>query len=348
MPRGSKRNDNRGAYNDDYGNSATWEYWRGGWSPRSAAQAPWKPRGQGDRLFPAFDEVAVPAGGKAPEKPAEVIHIGDCGDDQLVSAVQAALNAARKAEQRVAKLKAQGATVTTKWEHYEAKLKETYQKEHDRYQAARERLQRELHDAEALQFQARQVVRQAMANKASGSADVPMLTRPTADQVFAGWLAEEDNQLHAVLNRALGVPHGGTPMRGRTGTPLTPPGHLLPPAGSGAAPPYDPYMQAGEPHLPSNPGPSAPFPTPGPAGEPGAPPPGLGPMDTGAHGVASPGGVVDHAYGPSPNQERAIRRRALEPFGIPTTRPEHVPAGGVLPAPVNFLADDEDEAGTGT
>ena len=65
--------------------------------------------------------------------------------------------------------------------------------------------------------------------------------------------------------------------------------------------------------------------------------------------AADVAGGEDGTYGPSPGlRERQARRRALEPFGLPTGRlPQaNLEPNGPAPAgrPVSFVADDGDES----
>ena len=195
-----------------------WEYWSGGFSP-SAGQVPWKARPQpkaGVR-FPGFEDIVLPSSASAMpagRPPTPVINVEEHRDAALVSEVQAALNGARKAEQRVAKLRAQSAM--TKWQHFEAQMKAAFQKESERFVALKDRLSREIAEAEHAQQTARQLVRQTIAQEPAPMA----VENTTTDQIFDGWLKENDSHLSAVLQRC-----ARTPKRMRPGVPLSPTFH---------------------------------------------------------------------------------------------------------------------------
>ena len=386
MPRGNKQWQ-EASWDLDGRDSARWEYWAGGWSPR-AQQAPWKAskgKGKAKPLFQGFEDVSIPTAKAGPSKPAPVIHIDD-GEGRLVTAVQEALNAARKAEQKVSKLKAQAATVITKWQVYEEQMKKKFQQERLQCQQLQEKLARELQEAEAAQAAARRMVRQTIAadGQAEEAGDAPMALEPTADQVFAAWAQEDDQQLSGVLDRAFGGCGGiaKTPPRARPVFPLSPTGAMTADSMAGYLPGLtsDPYLvspsaaylgkgpllaataNTASGHFSAHPGIEAN--TVATAGLGGAP--GLVPMEA---PTAAPQAATVPAqepansgfYGPSPTfGDRAERRRALEPFGLPGGRSaarssQDALATGDFPPQgsgamdgrtVNFVADDGDEQGT--
>ena len=356
-----------------------WEYWSGGFSP-SAGQVPWKARPQpkaGVR-FPGFEDIVLPSSATAMPAgpPTSVVNVEEHRDAVLVSEVQAALNGARKAEQRVAKLRAQSATAMTKWQHFEAQMKAAFQKESERFVALKDRLSREIAEAEHAQQAARQLVRQTIAQEPAPMA----VENATTDQIFDGWLKENDSHLSAVLQRCFGSPGARTPTRLRPGVPLSPSFHGKTQAHYVASQVQDPYFPSPEPGRMGcgNPA-AAPAHAPGlipgqglgmppmPATVPGdtgicatsgtLPPPGLGPGDE-LCGAAPPlarvaadvTGGEDGTYGPSPGlRERQARRRALQPFGLPTGRLpqanlEPNAAAAAAGRTVSFVADDGDES----
>ena len=102
--------------------------WKGAWSPRSRGQVPWKDPtwDQGPTAaFPAFDsklgtgETRDDAGrpSEASDGPAPT------------RTVQAALNAARRAEQRVERLSKDEQTTHAQWDAYVKAMKQSYVKE---------------------------------------------------------------------------------------------------------------------------------------------------------------------------------------------------------------------------
>eukprot|EP00439_Symbiodinium_sp_Y106_P003568 s9710_g1.t1 len=363
MPRGNKQWQ-EASWDLDGRDSARWEYWAGGWSPR-AQQAPWKAskgKGKAKPLFQGFEDVSIPTAKAGPSKPAPVIHIDD-GEGRLVTAVQEALNAARKAEQKVSKLKAQAATVITKWQVYEEQMKKKFQQERLQYQQLQEKLARELQEAEAAQAAARRMVRQTIAadGQAEEAGDAPMALEPTADQGVRRMRRHCEDPASSPPGIS-SVSYGGDDC-GLYGW-LTSDPYLVSPSAAylGKGPLLAATANTASGHFSAHPGIEAN--TVATAGLGGAP--GLVPMEA---PTAAPQAATVPAqepansgfYGPSPTfGDRAERRRALEPFGLPGGRSaarssQDALATGDFPPQgsgamdgrtVNFVADDGDEQGT--
>ena len=102
-------------------------------------------------------------------------------DASLVPTLQRAVNAARKAEQKVKKVLMEKSERQSQWKSWEAELRRTFTKEKGRYTAALGRLDQEMAEALRQQEQARALLRRA----ASGQdALQPEENQPTLDLEF--------------------------------------------------------------------------------------------------------------------------------------------------------------------
>ena len=189
--------------------SGKWGYWHG---------APWhkgnkNPKGKGDEgapaaapLFPAYDNKK---GGAALPKsqPQELLHVVHSSrqEDTMVKDLQKALNHARKAEGRVAKLQADAVEKKRLWCEWERQLKQCYLAERQRHVSNLETLDLDLVEALKQQEAARQEVRRV----AAGQSSVPMEECGSEmDAHFAALMSEEtapwdDAANEEVLQRAL-------------------------------------------------------------------------------------------------------------------------------------------------
>ncbi|CAE7942823.1 unnamed protein product, partial [Symbiodinium necroappetens] len=296
-------------YHDGY------KLWRGAKSPSAPAarpKAPWKADARAVTLdIPSYSSMTLPRTSNAAQAGA-VVEITD-GDEQLVPSVQTALNGARKAEQRVARLKQAHAESIEKYKLWEMKMKESFRRERGRALKDQERILRELSEAEALQNAARATLRAVAYNMEHGiPQDVAMEDVPSADAVFDSWAAEERTDSMAVLRRALASEI--TPVRPTMVAPRTPTMPSSMPAMS-ATPPavIDPYQAVRTPAASAPPGlmpPGVPLQAPV---DPGQPP---GPVGLTSEPLPAHDSAVPTGYGPSPPlHDRLARRRALEPFG---------------------------------
>eukprot|EP00439_Symbiodinium_sp_Y106_P048318 s896_g6.t1 len=197
-----------------WGEERPYRIWHGAYSPSAQRpHAPWK-TGQ-SAVFPAYNAIDltkdVPTGHSA----GEADTAGAATASGLVPTLQAALNTARKAEQRVMKLKQARSTGATKWQQYEASLKAAFARERTRFTKDQERLAKEITEAEALQEAARESLRAAFTPGQDHVPEVEMADLPSVDQVFAGWAQEERTDYGAVLQRAMEIGPGlaTTPLR---------------------------------------------------------------------------------------------------------------------------------------
>ena len=221
----------RGKYQQPWvPSSGQYRVWPGAWSPaqrqpKQAAQPPWQYSYNSHRQDPAFasyTEVVLPE--------QSVITVED-GDDpshgRLVPVTQSALNEARKAENKVKKLKAALKTCTEKWHIYEQRLKTAFQKQRAQYHKDFARLEQEVQEAETLQHQARVVLCQVATGLGSEGTELteepPASALPSADQVFGDWEREDDHGDDGILRRALAISMR-TPARTVRAQPRTPAG----------------------------------------------------------------------------------------------------------------------------
>ncbi|OLQ03744.1 hypothetical protein AK812_SmicGene13262 [Symbiodinium microadriaticum] len=243
----------------DYSTSRdqSWQFWPGAWSP---------PKGQGKQQrnefsFPAYDDkyrtqaVAKAASfpsGKGPGKGKYAIL--DATEEPadpgalLTQFLQEAINATRKAEQRVRSLAATRAQKVALWNRYVEDLKRSFMKEFQRHQRDTDRITSDLQAAMQQQEQARSHLRQSWEAVARGQYSPPRESSEATDTrewdaMLQEWRTEqqETDNSHAVLRRALGMSHGGAmdvdatgrttadelfqtpPRRVMTQAPMTPP-----------------------------------------------------------------------------------------------------------------------------
>ena len=200
-----------------------WRYWPGSWS---SPKPPWKQQaGANAAMISAYDAQRVTVD-QTQSQSAEREEDQNAG---MIQSLQKAVNAARKAENRVKKVTAERVERQQQWRTWEADLKKTYAKERQRYSNALAKLEQDLREAVHQQEQARAHVRSV----ASGTAGEPMEDVATVtDEEFAALMGSspdpwEDTQ-DAVLQRALATSMqplpSSTPGISSTATlPTTPP-----------------------------------------------------------------------------------------------------------------------------
>ena len=199
----------------------SWQLWRGA-KPSPRSEAPWKP--SREPAFPSYDREPAKGLGKD-ARLAESLQIAGVGG--FGSALQTALNAARKAEQKVLKLHQAKAAADDQWNNFCKKLKDGYIKEKNRYQNCLERVQQDLQEAEKAMAAARAGVTRAAheATSQSEGPTVPVLNAEEeyTEQMFASWDAETAPDWGGVFNRAMeAAPAAITPQRSMSAMPRTP------------------------------------------------------------------------------------------------------------------------------
>ena len=193
---------------------------------------------QGQALFPAYDAKRPAPKANMQQQPDLLTVVGTSStkDQSLVRDMQKVLNAARKAEQKVARIKEDKATKVRMWEEWEVQLKQQYLAESKRHQANIESLDRDLEAALKAQDMARAEVRRAA--DPESSQDVQMMAPSSEMEVaFARLLDDARSDSWAqleneeVLKRAMQASRLSGPSTPPTSTPLprTPYGRVLAP-----------------------------------------------------------------------------------------------------------------------
>ena len=134
--------------------------------PRSPS--PWqkgakkgKPQADKRPAFPAYDTIPI-ADGKpqADGKGQALVRMEESGEGQLVPTVQRALNGARKAENKLARLIKDKDRAQLQWTQYLQDSQKAYIREKARHRKALEHYEKEIQDAKEQQKHARLLLRQ--------------------------------------------------------------------------------------------------------------------------------------------------------------------------------------------
>ena len=367
MGRGSKQGSQQGGQQWRQGEHG-YRVWPGAYSPQQPQardKRPWRSDvSRPTTSFPSYASVSLPVEKTAPTRNPSERSGGRAGNTSATPAIQTALNHTRKAEGKVNRLRDALQESGLLWQEYEAQMKEAFRKERVRFAKDRERLEKEILEAEEAQELARQGLRDAFfgAQRSTGSADVSMLEGPDADQVFEQWTREDEGAADGVLQRAL-APRDHTPNRATATAPRTPPGGA-PPA------PVIPLM-SGTPTAVTDPYYNSMSPVMTPAAiqhylqqqmmqsQISVAPPGLAPIIEAPAAVTAavppevpaPGPLgegPEEGYGKSPTlHDRVQRRRAMEPFGggrgpAPAGAPDSLPPDARLPTNIRIVEDDDE------
>ena len=233
--------------------TSKWRLWGGAKSP---SQRPWRSdQAYQDTRFPAFDAeyVDLQENGRAiAKRELEADGLEDSTSGMLQS-LQTVLNAARKAEGRVARACKAREQTKAQWLQFDEKLKAAYQKERKRFELAMHRHEKEVAEARDAQAAAREMIRAAHPMTAANE-PAPMLEDDMEwEKMKAKWDAEQGKELGDVYRRAMAATFEvapATPMR--PGVPaMRTQGHGHGPAagaGNTAASPSaisDPYLSMG-------------------------------------------------------------------------------------------------------
>ena len=197
-----------------------WQLWGGAKSP---SQRPWRygPGSQGsqgsqgfqDSRFPAFDAeyVELAANGHEIAKKEFDATGTDDGAYSMLQDLQSMLNNARKAENRVAKACKSRELTKAQWQRFEEKLRQTYQKEHKRFEAMMVKHEKEIIAAREAQAEARESIRLARpATPGSENMQVDAEDHEW-ERMKAKWEADQGRELGAVYRRALAVTYESPP-----------------------------------------------------------------------------------------------------------------------------------------
>ncbi|CAE7700413.1 unnamed protein product [Symbiodinium sp. CCMP2592] len=215
------RRDNKGKEKGWEGqgyHTPSYTLWRGAHaSPRSRAKAwkdeSWQAWEDTTPSFPAFDAGTYGAKGYADDKEART----DQPAGDYLSVFQAALNHARKAEQKVQRLEQARQRMTKQWKDYERSALEAFAREKQRFKQKMNKLTKDQQDAEHQQELARHGLRalhlEENAAPEGGDAPVAMQTEGV-DAETARLFAECGEQAapdwDGVLARAFQPPESGT------------------------------------------------------------------------------------------------------------------------------------------
>ncbi|CAE7949191.1 unnamed protein product [Symbiodinium sp. KB8] len=226
------------------GDGKSWHYWAGAFSPpwrRESTNQP-QPRKHGQAAFPSYSGINLPAAPSQPRVRQE--------EEGGLNSVQSALNAARKAESRVAKLHAAHETANLQWTEYEKQAKASFQKERKRYLQDLEKIERDALEAEEAQAAARLRVREVVLGerRAIAAARTGPASEEQVSAIFEEWASEEGQDMDGVLQRALHSAVSSaaplrSPLRATTAAPRSPARRSSVSATPGSAVPaqVDPY-----------------------------------------------------------------------------------------------------------
>ncbi|CAE6961552.1 unnamed protein product [Symbiodinium sp. CCMP2592] len=356
-------------------NPSAYSLWRGAYSsPSGRNPKAWKDYSGWEGTtptFPAFD-----AGGYSNAPPPPAAEPKEYGPGEYLNVFQQALNHARRAEQKVARMEGARKKMEQQWAQYEKSALEAFAREKLRYKQKMQKLASDLREAEAAQDQACQGLREVHLVDARQARPVVMETElvdaETADLFARAGDVQSDWQ--GILARALRSSQPAcTPTRPPTTAPRSPrtePQSSAPrTAGMDAHQGVEAFARHDPYHLQA--APSPPMVNTASAGQ----PPGLSPQipkPPGHHpgqrvmeeprvptSTAPPRmGIKEATMAPKPpeaqhsqlserlqeKRQRAAAEqnpvgRAMHPFGIPQALHPQLP-----PEMSNFLDDDEDDA----
>ena len=189
-----------------------YKLWRGSWSPSLRAdpsQRPWhKQDAQETFHFPAYTSMQPPQ-----DRAGQVSTAANDAQAGSAHGVQALLNPARKAEQRLQKLRAARAKVEAQFGMFLQGLKKSFQKELTRFQNDTARIDQSIQEAAQDQERSFAIVRSAICGTAP---TVPTDQQEAAingmwDQMRMTWEQEDGSLLQEIMRR--GIPQAGpTPL----------------------------------------------------------------------------------------------------------------------------------------
>ena len=358
-----------------------WQIWPGAKSNSKGPGGPsWKKGAGKDEgeyaaaRFPAYDAKppakAVAANGPPRDRELREATVPGDADGALVPSVQKALNGARKAEQRVAKLMKDKSRAEQQWQDYVRDSRAAYVREYERYKKAVANFDKDLQEAVETQKTARYTLRQAAIQEELQMTVAMEAEQDNAgaewEQLVAGWEYEQAIQDDALLRRAFqerGVALGEarTPSLRRT-APRTPPASIpgtapvamAMPEEGGYVPMYnssspshpaarvDPYPIPASPVVPAM---ESPLPM---AGAELRHPTGTSPMNPGMAPPEGPRRGIKEATKMPPerpsvhggiSEKLETRRAAMMPFGVPPGLGVSHP--GPTPIPAAHLLDDD-------
>ena len=221
---GGKRDQQQQWRGYDAGDGGRYQSW--------SSQAPWRPKAKAQPQIPTYSSIVVKQ--QNPQRSESLVSADGHPDD--LNQLQAAINAARKAEQKVTRIQKQQALAQEQWEIFAQSLKDGWIRERERFMRDGERLSADLAAAMEGQQRARLAVHAVYAGH-------PLQGEPTApeevqevedagwDSMVGGWEREQRDGSQEVLRRALESAQAiRTPVRSHI------PSRTPPPAERGGAP----------------------------------------------------------------------------------------------------------------
>ncbi|CAE7551453.1 hypothetical protein AK812_SmicGene37423 [Symbiodinium microadriaticum] len=186
-----------------------YKLWRGSWSPSLRAdpsQRPWhKQEAQETYHFPAYTSMQPPQ-----DRAGQMATTDNDAQAGRAHGVQALLNPARKAEQRLQRLRAARAKVEAQFGMFLQGLKKSFQKELTRFQNDTARIDQSIQEAAQDQERSFAIVRNAICGAAP---TVPADQQEAAingmwDQMRMAWEQEDGSLLQEIMRR--GIPSEAT------------------------------------------------------------------------------------------------------------------------------------------
>ncbi|CAE7324785.1 unnamed protein product [Symbiodinium microadriaticum] len=216
----------------------------GGRSQSWSSQAPWRPRPKAAPQIPTYNSIVVK---QHQQQRGEAYAPGDGHSDDL-NHLQAAINTARKAEQKVIRIQKQQILAQEQWEIFAQSLKDGWIRERKRFMRDGERLSADLAAAMEGQQKARLAVHAVYAGQpvqcvTQAKEVVQEIEDAGWESMVGGWEQEQREGSQEVLRRALESAQAlHTPTR-----PVHAPARALHPAPCGGVPPGSPDFGTREP-----------------------------------------------------------------------------------------------------
>ena len=206
----------RKPWKDEWGHEL--QLWRGSFSPslRDTTQRPWRSQeaewATPTYQFPSYTSMQPQYADKA--NTAAASESSQPGG--RTQGVQTLLNPARKAEQRLLRLRSTKAKITAQFEAFLHGLKRSFIKEMNKHQADTARLEQSITEAEQEQDRAFAVIRQAILGGTMAASGVDGTTQAAEgvwDQMRAHWEQSDGDLLREVMRGASDLPKAAAPRQ---------------------------------------------------------------------------------------------------------------------------------------
>ena len=185
-----------------------YKLWRGSWSPSlraDPAQRPWhKQAADSSYQFPAYTAMQPPSQDRTSQ-----LTIGDGGAAVgRAHGVQALLNPARRAEQKLQRLQTARAKIEAQFGLFLKGLKKSFQKELSRFQSDTERIDQAIQEARQEQERSFTVVRNAICGTATAMSvdQQETIANGLWEQMRSTWEQEDGSFLQEILARSSPTP----------------------------------------------------------------------------------------------------------------------------------------------